>query len=164
VNIAFVQASCTDCQTVAVAMQVVIYQRGAHNVSPQNIAVAANVGCTRCITIARAIQWVIPVDDPKEVPRDVDALVRAMDKELRFLASVKTLDQITSDEAMNRIQNVLNQYAQLQEYMIDMMQKQTADNATPAPSADPSPTGSPSAAPESSTPSATPTATPTATP
>jgi putative peptide zinc metalloprotease protein len=164
VNIAFAQATCTDCQTVAVAVQVVIYKRGAHSVSPQNVAVAANVGCTRCVTIARAIQWVIPVDDPKDVPRDVDALVRDMDKELRFLASIRTIDQITSDEALNRIQKVLDQYAQLQQYMLDMIQKQTADNATPAPSADVSPSASPSAAPETSTPSATPTPTPTATP
>jgi putative peptide zinc metalloprotease protein len=163
VNVAFAQATCTDCQTIAVAMQVVLYKRGAHNVSPQNIAVAANVGCTRCVTIARAMQWVIPVDDLNAVPRDVDALVKDMNKELQFLSSIKTIDQITSDEANTHLQNVLNQYAELQQYLSDAIQKQTADNATPTPSPAASPTATPSASPAgtaSPLPSASPTASP----
>src|SRR5207247_1598714 len=112
VNVAFAQATCTDCQTIAVAMQVVLYRRGAHNVSPQNIAVAANVRCTRCGTIALVMQWVIPVDDPNAVPKDVDGLVKDMDKELRFLASINSIEQISSDEANSHIQNVLSQYTE----------------------------------------------------
>jgi putative peptide zinc metalloprotease protein len=170
VNIAFAQAGCTDCQTIAVAVQVVFYKRGATNVHPENVALAANVGCTRCVTAARAIQYVIPVDDPKsDVPPQVAQLIKDMDKELRFLASVKTIDQITSDAALARIQTVLDQYAELRQYLFDIMQIQRADNATPGPtgSASASPTASPtSAAPATSAPPSAPTATasPTATP
>jgi hypothetical protein len=166
VNIAFAQGKCTDCQTIAVAVQVVIYKRGATNVHPQNIALAANVGCTRCVTVARAIQYVIPVDDPNVVPSSVDSLVKDMNRELRFLASVKTWDQVTSDDAMARLGAVLSQYAELQAYLNDLMQKQTADNATPNPSPTDSstPSATPTAAPATSAPSSAPTATPTATP
>jgi hypothetical protein len=161
VNIAFAQGRCTDCQTIAVAVQVVLYQRGARSVQPQNIALAANVGCTRCVTVARAIQYVIPVDDPKEVSAEISGLIKDIDKELRFLASVKTWDQITSDESMARLQSVLDKYAELHEYLWDMMQRQTAPDAAPS-SATPAPTASPSESPASPSPS--PVATPTATP
>jgi hypothetical protein len=161
VNIAFAQGRCTDCQTIAVAVQVVLYQRGARSVQPQNIALAANVGCTRCVTVARAIQYVIPVDDPKEVSAEVSGLIKDIDKELRFLASIKTWDQITSEEAMGRLESVLTKYASLHQYLWDLMQKQTAPDAAPS-SASPTPTASPSGEPQSPTPS--PSATPTATP
>ena len=162
VNVASAVGSCTDCQTIAVAFQVVFYKRGTSNISPENVALAENIDCTRCVTVARAIQYVIPVDDPQsDVPPDVDRLVKAMDKELRFLSSVKTWDQITSDEAMARIQRVLGQYDELSAYLGDAMQTQRADNATPGPSAFPSSSGYPPASPDATTrPSPSPTSTP----
>ena len=162
VNVASAVGSCTDCQTIAVAFQVVFYKRGTSNIGPENVALAENIDCTRCVTVARAIQYVIPVDDPQsDVPPDVDRLVKAMDKELRFLSSVKTWDQITSDEAMARIQRVLGQYDELSAYLGDAMQTQRADNATPGPSAFPSSSGYPPASPDATTgPSPLPTSTP----
>ena len=156
VNVAFAQASCSDCQTVAVAVQIAFYRRGAPIVEPQNIALAANINCHRCVTAARAIQYVIPVDDPKQdVPDEVKSLVRDIDRELRFLASVRTLDQLTSDQAEARIQRVLDQYADLQGYLQDLIRTERAENASPTPTA----TATTSAAP---TPSLTPS--PTVTP
>ena len=166
VNIAFAQGRCTNCQTIAIAVQVVFYRRGAPIVRPENVALAANVGCRRCVTAARAIQYVIPVDDPKgDIPKDVDRLVKDMDKELRFLASIKTVDQLTSEEALARIQRVLDQYAQLSQYLRDVMQieRATDGGASPAPTVGtPAATAVPSA---SATPApATATPSPTATP
>jgi hypothetical protein len=165
-NAAFALGSCTDCQTIAVAVQVVIYKRGAPTVAPQNVAAAVNVGCKNCRTVAVAIQYVIPVDDPKDVPRDVDSLVKDMDKELRFLASVKTWDQITSDEAIGRIDQVLAKYGQLQQYLSKLTKTETAENASPSPSATGSPTAVPQTSPAGSTlaPSGSPVPSPTATP
>lgn len=133
-NIASAQGSCMSCQAIAVAVQVVFYRRGASNVSPINVALASNAGCTRCVTAARAIQYVIPVDDPTaDVPAEVDRLVQDLDRELRFLASVKTWDQITSDEALARIQRVLDQHEDLKGYLGDVSQTQRADNAAAVP-------------------------------
>src|SRR4051794_9618741 len=39
---------CTGCQTFAVALQIDLYQQGAHLVSPENYAIALNVACTSC--------------------------------------------------------------------------------------------------------------------
>ncbi|HEY7623410.1 MAG TPA: hypothetical protein VIA63_00135 [Candidatus Limnocylindria bacterium] len=167
VNLALAQATCTDCQTIAVAVQVAFYERGAHNVQPQNIAIASNVGCTHCVTIARAIQYVIPVDDlKKDVPDEVKRLVKDLDKEARYFASIKSIDELNSDEANRRLQRILDQYADLQQYLHDAMTVRTRDNeeegqngegASPSPSqGDASPTASPG--------SASPTAFPTASP
>ncbi|HVD30405.1 MAG TPA: hypothetical protein VNE19_01680 [Methylomirabilota bacterium] len=165
-NLALAQAQCTDCQTIAVAVQVVFYQRGAPNIQPQNIAIASNVGCNRCVTVARAIQYVIPVDDLKaDVPDEVKRLVKDIDKELRYFASIKSINELSGDEAAARLQQVLDQYADLQQYLHDAISKRTQDNeANPSAenSSSPSPTG---VAPASASPGPTdPTASPMTSP
>lgn len=169
VNLALAQGKCTDCQTIAVAVQVVFYQRGATNVQPQNLAIASNVGCTRCVTIARAIQYVIPVDDLKEdVPDEVKHLVKDLDKEARYFASIKSIDQLSSDEANRRLQRILDQYASLQRYLFDVMTQKTKDNEeegqhenekSPTPN-----NAAPASAPASASPTVSPTTSPTPTP
>ena len=128
-NLALAEGKCTDCQTIAVAVQVVFYQRSATKVHPENIAIASNVGCTRCITVARAIQYAIPVDDLKaDIPDEVKSLVHDLDKELRYFASIQSIDQLSTDEAAARLQRILDQYADLQRYLRDVMTKRTQDN------------------------------------
>jgi hypothetical protein len=177
INIAFAQAKCTDCQTIAVAVQVIVYKRGASNVHPQNVAVAANVGCTRCVTIARAIQYVIPVDDFDNVPDNVKRLVHRLDQELHKFEQVTSIDELSSDEAAARLQSAVNDFSELHQYMVDLMTKKTGENDEDPgaketgerlrQSPSPSPTGTAPASPSSATPSptpVTPTPTPTATP
>jgi len=178
VNIAFAQGTCTDCQTIAVAVQVIVYKRGASNVQPQNVALAANVGCTRCVTVARAIQYVIPVDDFDNVPDNVKRLVHRLDQELHYFEKVTSINELTSDEAAARLQRAVDEFGELHQYMVDLMTKKTGDNdGDPGAketgerlrqSPSPSPSGSAPASPSSSaTPSPTagsPTPAPTATP
>src|SRR5213082_678531 len=47
VNIALAYSSCTDCQTLAVALQINLVNRNASVITPQNAAVAVNGACTR---------------------------------------------------------------------------------------------------------------------
>ena len=61
VNEAHAYASCSDCVAVAVAFQVVLINEDAQVVVPQNLAVAANYDCYRCITAAIANQLVLTV-------------------------------------------------------------------------------------------------------
>jgi putative peptide zinc metalloprotease protein len=61
VNEAHAYASCSDCVAVAVAFQVVLIMDDAQVVVPQNLAVAANYDCYRCITVAIANQLVLSV-------------------------------------------------------------------------------------------------------
>ena len=51
-NVAFAYSSCTDCQTMAVALEINLISTTARNIQPLNQAVAVNYRCTRCVTYA----------------------------------------------------------------------------------------------------------------
>lgn len=61
-NAAIAYASCDSCQTVAVAIQVVLVLGEADTVAPTNMAIAINDGCSACQTAALATQFVLGVD------------------------------------------------------------------------------------------------------
>jgi putative peptide zinc metalloprotease protein len=107
-NFAFARASCTDCQTIAVALQVNFASTDARYVAPQNVAVATNDGCTRCTTIALAYQVFLTVDDPTATPDGVREVVRDLDAELR---EVSTDPNITPAQAETRIVSVIQRFS-----------------------------------------------------
>jgi hypothetical protein len=53
---------CTDCRTVAVAVQAVIATDKPQTVAPTNAALAINERCERCTTYAYAWQYVVTTD------------------------------------------------------------------------------------------------------
>jgi putative peptide zinc metalloprotease protein len=62
-NAAVAYASCTDCQTIALAIQVVLISGyDSSTVSPENLAIAINESCTLCDTLASAYQFVLTAD------------------------------------------------------------------------------------------------------
>jgi hypothetical protein len=66
---------CTDCRTVAVAVQAVFVTGNPTTAEPKNVAAALNERCVRCTTFAYAYQYVVTTDGPvkldKETRRDV---------------------------------------------------------------------------------------------
>jgi len=162
-NEAWAESTCTDCQTVAVALQVVVYKRGAPTVTPLNLAVALNIRCTRCVTVALAFQYVIPVgkDDeegPTKVPSSVRQLIRELDRELDYFEQFTNVRQIDPAEAERRLVSIIDKHATLKQYLSAMRDEKTiGDTGSPSPSPSPGTGASPS-------PTATPSATPTGTP
>lgn len=135
INYAEAYASCTDCETVAVALQINLIDRDARRVTPQNAAVAVNVGCVRCRTIAIALQYVYSVDDPRNVPKEVEDLVREMDRELREIG--KDRDASLSD-VVARINDVISRFETLAESLNDERDETSAQTSpTPTPAASP---------------------------
>ena len=63
-NAAYALARCSDCQTVALAFQVVLVIGDAAVVTPENTAVAYNDQCSECLTYASATQIVLGFDGP----------------------------------------------------------------------------------------------------
>jgi len=61
-NAAVAVASCTDCQTVAIALEGVLVIGEPTNFDPTNIALAINSGCTSCQTLASAYQHFVQND------------------------------------------------------------------------------------------------------
>jgi len=150
-NVASANTSCTDCQGLAVAFQINLISRGASSITPENAATAINAGCTRCYTVARALQYVIQVDDPTQMPPDVSRLIRAMNQELTAIQADRT---IGLDQAEARINAVLAQFVDLAQYLSDQRNVQV-DTTSPTPTTTPTP-GS------TSEPATTPTPSPTA--
>jgi hypothetical protein len=110
-NEAYAEGSCVSCQTLSVALQVNLYSgERANDVEPENIALALNTSCTGCFTVARAIQYVQPVDDPQDVPDDVAQTVDRLDDELR---SIQSDPDITLADAEARLNAVLVSFNQL---------------------------------------------------
>jgi putative peptide zinc metalloprotease protein len=58
-NEAYAVASCRDCTTVAVALQVVLLVGSVDVVVPENLAAAVNYACVECVTYALATQLVV---------------------------------------------------------------------------------------------------------
>jgi hypothetical protein len=166
VNAAYAYSSCTDCQTIAVALQINLISRTATHIAPENYAVAINQRCTRCVTVARAIQYTYQVDDPQNTPKEVSDLLNEMDRTLREIANDKG---ISLAEAEGRINAVIAQFRDLAASLNDQRQADTADNGsgTPGPAGTPTTTGTPQAtgtvAPTSTATPGTPSASPSPT-
>lgn len=104
INLAFAYSTCTDCQTIAVALQLNLISRTATYVAPQNVAIAVNYECSGCRTVARALQYTYSVDDPNAEVAEVRDLIREMERELR---AVRQSRGITVDEAEARVNAVV---------------------------------------------------------
>jgi hypothetical protein len=149
VNLAYAMGyNCTGCNTLAVAAQITLYKRGASLVAPQNAAVAVNAACSGCYTRAWAIQWVIPVDNMNEVPRDVDAFVRGLDAQLRDIEHKASAGEITLDDAVAGINALLDQFRGKAAYLNEQSDvERNVDTPSPYPSPPPEPSESPAATP-----------------
>jgi hypothetical protein len=71
------------------------------------VAVASNIDCDLCSTIALAFQVFFTVEDPTRTPQGVDEIMRDLDAELR---AVSTDPNITLGEAEARIVNVIQRF------------------------------------------------------
>ena len=98
-NAAVALASCVDCQTVALAFQVVFVQGGANTVTPENLALAYNEQCVACVTYASATQVVLGVDGPVRLTGEGWRRLAAFHRSLRDLedaAPTLTISQLNA--------------------------------------------------------------------
>ena len=140
-NLAFAYSSCTDCQTMAVALEINLISTTARNIQPLNKAVAINYRCTRCVTYARAIQYDIQVDDPHQVRSDVRDLTRQMDATLKHIKS----SHETFLQALDEVNTVIGEFNGLGAYLQDRHDMATdpmTPGASPLPPASDSPSDS----------------------
>jgi putative peptide zinc metalloprotease protein len=156
-NLALAYASCTSCQTYAIALQIVLYDRTASVVAPQNAAVAFNAACSHCYTEARAVQYAIPVDDPSQVPDRVGQLAQQFDDQLRDIA--QSSSALTAADVDARVDGVIAQFQDLAGNLLDRRSTQQDD----APLT-PTPTSGTAGANEPATGTPTPTPVPTQVP
>jgi putative peptide zinc metalloprotease protein len=79
-NRAIAFASCTDCRTVAAAIEVVVVEGEVHDFRPANVAAAVNVECLRCMTFAYAKQVVLTPYQPVTIGADALERIKAVDR------------------------------------------------------------------------------------
>lgn len=109
-NAAVAYASCTECQTVAISIQILLVAGDPSVVSPTNVALAINQDCTLCDTLATAYQFALGYET---VPRFTPEGQRQVHDIFKALQDLKKSDlsgpelQARVDELMDRLAGVL---------------------------------------------------------
>jgi len=81
-NSAVAYASCTTCQTVAIAIEIVLVTGQPNVFTPQNVALAVNENCNFCDTFASAYQFVVQSGGPVHFTHDGHKQLEDIRKEI----------------------------------------------------------------------------------
>jgi putative peptide zinc metalloprotease protein len=141
-NVALAYSSCTNCQTLALALQIVLVKSDPRNFQPHNAAVAVNYGCTNCVTCAIAIQQVVQVADLTVIPPNVRQEAALVHREVSDIRQAVASSgyyyncQGITDWASSVVQSQMNAIAAT-DFKHDMQTAPTTPGATPMASASP---------------------------
>ena len=139
-NAAVAYSSCTDCQTVAISIQVVLMMNDPSVVTPTNLAIAINEVCTLCQSLASAFQVILTTDGPVRFTPDGYREIAAIRRELLEIRDAGlTIEGIVArmDALMDRFFRVL------MEEMVDAGPTSAGSPTSAAPSAKDTPSASP---------------------
>jgi putative peptide zinc metalloprotease protein len=100
-NAAIAFASCEDCRTTAVSIQLVLVMSDPDVVSPTNIAIAINQECIACDTLASAYQYVLTTDGPVHFDAEGNQELAAIRRSLRDL--VKRSEDLDSTQIQTEV-------------------------------------------------------------
>ncbi|HEX2040285.1 MAG TPA: hypothetical protein VHF47_11210 [Acidimicrobiales bacterium] len=84
-NAAVAAASCTDCQTIALAFQVVLLFENPDELTTDNLAIAINTECSLCETLASAYQLVLTTGGPVHFTAEANRRIQEIRRELLAL-------------------------------------------------------------------------------
>jgi putative peptide zinc metalloprotease protein len=84
-NAAVAVASCEGCQTVSVAMQALLLFSDPSTFAPENLALALNVECFECNTLATAYQNVLQTGGPAHFSAEGNRRIAGIRQELQAL-------------------------------------------------------------------------------
>lgn len=152
-NTAVAYASCTDCRTVAVAIQVVLVSE-VDSASPENVAIAINYDCTECETLARAFQFVYGTGEELEFTKEGKARLHDLKKRVQDL---KQRDDLTLAQLAQELAVIAAEVAEVVEEETQVKQSSAPTTTTLA-------TTTSTSAPSSTTTSTAPTTTTTVAP
>jgi putative peptide zinc metalloprotease protein len=154
VNAAVAVASCTDCQTVAIALEGVLVYGSPTTFDPTNIALAINTSCNNCQTLATAYQDVVQNGTRVRISGAGRQQIAAIRKDLESLRNsgldILAIQQRVNDDAGKFLQVLQNDVlpigppAQAGRSSTSTTSSATASTSTTAPAAT-STTSSPAA-------------------
>lgn len=148
-NAAVAYASCEECRTVAVSIQVVLAQDEVDSANPENVAIAINDQCSECETLAAAYQFVFGTGEPmKFTPEGKRRLADIR----RRLHELQKRDDLTLDQLAEEIAKLAAETAEVVDTELVPRGKPADETTTTSTSApDSSTTTSTTGAPEAST-------------
>jgi putative peptide zinc metalloprotease protein len=152
-NAAVAYASCEDCRTIAVAIQVVLVMSDPSVVTPENVALAVNESCVSCETLASAYQYVLGTDGVVRFDAEGNQQLAEIRRALIELS--QSADSLTLDEVQAEIDSIVEGlYTVLDDHLIAVGPAKDADagveTGEPQPSATPADDPSPTTAAEPS--------------
>ncbi|HET9848276.1 MAG TPA: hypothetical protein VFR68_06950 [Candidatus Dormibacteraeota bacterium] len=105
-NIALAYSTCTGCNTVAVAFQMVLETANPTVVAPTNLAIAENFGCTDCTTVAEATQVAVMTDGQVHFRAAGYQMLASIRRDLQALRS----EDLTFDQLVAQVQFDANEF------------------------------------------------------
>jgi putative peptide zinc metalloprotease protein len=105
-NAAVAYASCTDCTTVAIAVEIVLVEGSPSVVTPQNYAIAVNELCSLCVTVANALQFVDSTGGPVHFDDDGARMLAEIRQELEHLKQEIKKGDLTLAELEAQIETI----------------------------------------------------------
>ncbi|MEA2434284.1 MAG: putative peptide zinc metalloprotease protein [Actinomycetota bacterium] len=156
-NAAAAVSSCESCRTVVIAISVVLIMSDPSIVAPENLALALNVDCTLCETMALAYQLVLSPGEMARIDHDAGKAIKDLLDQIDEIGSsdlpLAEIDAQVSalvDQLFDIVRNSLVPVGQ-----DDDEEDQADASPTPSPSVTPSESPSPTPSTES-TPEPTP--------
>jgi putative peptide zinc metalloprotease protein len=110
-NQAVAYSSCSNCDTTAIAIEVVLVEGNPSVVTPQNVAVAVNYQCQTCLSFAAAYQFVVSTGGPVEFTKQGRKMLERIQHDLERLRHEQlTVAQLQArlDEIVARLKYVLS--------------------------------------------------------
>jgi putative peptide zinc metalloprotease protein len=108
-NAAVAYASCDTCQTVAIAIEIVLVTGYPSTVTPTNLALAVNYQCTLCVTVADAYQFVISTGGPVHFTAEGNREIARIRHEIRELGK----QNLSVAELQARLDDLIGQLKQV---------------------------------------------------
>src|SRR5437588_4624575 len=126
-NAAVAYASCTDCTTVAIAIEIVLVEGDPSVVTPTNLALAYNELCSLCITVADAIQFVEGTGGPVHFDAEGNRILAEIRQELEQLKH----ETLTLTELQAKIEEIRSKLVDVLEHHLVPAGKPQAPPAPP---------------------------------
>lgn len=108
-NIALSYASCEGCQTVAVAIQIVLVSSNPDSVVPQNVAISINEDCVSCETMASAYQFVVGTGGKTKLDKEGRKQIKDIRKAFYDLAKEAEEKGLTNAQIEARVITLVDQ-------------------------------------------------------
>lgn len=149
-NAAVAAASCTDCQTVAIALEGVLVIGNPDTFDPTNIALAINTDCSNCQTLATAYQQAVQYDSRVRITGAGRLEIAAIRQDLQSLRN-SGLDILT---IQRRVDEDAGRFLAVLRNEVVPVGRPTSSTSAPATTTTGAPTTTTTVAPTTSTTSA----------